>query len=104
MSRHELPARRPGTSVVVGWDNPMMTFFAQVLDEQADEDADPVLLWLGTQHGEVTRPEDLARPLAPFAELTAQHLEQLRADRVADLDRGPRPLQRFGSLFGGEAP
>lgn len=104
MSRHELPAKRPGTSVVVGWDNPMMTFFAQVLDEQAEEDADPVLLWLGTQHGEVTRPEDLVRPLAPFADLTAPHLEQLRADRVADLDCGPSLLQRFGSLFGGEAP
>ena len=104
MSRHEVPAKRPGTSVIVGWDNPMMTFFAQVLDEQADEAADPILLWLGTQPGEVTRPEDLVHPLAPFAELTAPQLEQLRNDRAADLDRGPSPLQRFGSLLGGKAP
>ncbi|MDJ0390198.1 hypothetical protein QMO56_18975 [Roseomonas sp. E05] len=104
MSRHELPAKRPGTSVVIGWDNPMMTFFAQVFDEQAEEGTDPVLLWIGTRHGEVTRREDLAKPLTPFAELTAPQLEQLRADRAADLDRGPSPLQRFGSLFGRETP
>jgi hypothetical protein len=36
-------------------------------------------------------------PLAPYAELTTAHIEQLRADRAADLDRGPTPLQRLGA-------
>jgi hypothetical protein len=39
MSRHSIPARSLGYSVVVGWDNPLMTFFAQVEEENpADED------------------------------------------------------------------
>lgn len=98
MSRRDIPAKRPGTTVVVGWGNPMQTFFTQVEDENAGDDAD--LLWLGGRHGEMRRPEDLVRPLAPFAELTGPHLDQLRADRAACLDRGPTPLQRLGTRSG----
>jgi hypothetical protein len=29
MSRHEIPARNPGHKIIVGWDPPMQTFFAQ---------------------------------------------------------------------------
>ena len=94
-SRHEIPARQPGCCVVVGWDNPMMTFFAEVERiRAADDPRDPTLLWLGSSPGEVARPEDLAGPLAPYAELTAGHITQLRAERAAATDRGPTPLQR----------
>ena len=96
MSRHDIPAKRPGLAVVVGRDNPMSTFFAQVEDEAAGEDDDPVVLWLGGRHREVLRPEDLAAPLAPYADLSAAHIEQLRSDRAGDADRGPTALQRLG--------
>ncbi len=95
MSRHEIPAKYQGLTVVVGWDNPMITYFAQVEDESAGDDTDPIVLWLGASHREVLRPEDLALPLAPFADLTKAHLDQLRADRAGDADRGPTALQRF---------
>ena len=95
MSRNSIPARKPGLSVVVGWDNPLGTFFAQVHRHQDDDDPrDPTLLWIGTAPGEIQRPADLVGPLAPYAELTESHLAQLRADRAADADRGPSPLQR----------
>ena len=95
MSRNRIPARRPGLTVVVGWDNPLRTFFAQVHRQQDDDDPrDPTLLWIGTAPGEILRPADLVGPLAPYAELTDSHLAQLRADRAADADRGPSPLQR----------
>ncbi|MEJ7715974.1 MAG: hypothetical protein WKF40_09875 [Thermoleophilaceae bacterium] len=74
-----------------------MTFFAQVVDESADDEDDPVVLWLGGRHREVLRPEDLVAPLAPYADLTAAHLDQLRADRAAAADRGPTDLQRLGT-------
>jgi hypothetical protein len=94
-SRNTIPARAPGVNVVVGWDNPMRTFFAQVERQQEDDDPrDPIILWLGSSSGEVLRPEDMIAPLAPYAELTEEDLEELRADRIADLDRGPSPLQR----------
>jgi hypothetical protein len=90
-----MPARKPGLTVVVGWDNPLGTFFAQVQRQQDDDEPrDPILLWIGTALGEIPRPADLVGPLAPYAELTDSHLAQLRAERAADADRGPSPLQR----------
>ena len=94
-SRNTIPALASCLTVVVGWDNPMRTFFAQVdRRQQLDDPRDPILLWLGSSLGEVSRPEDLVAPLARYAELTGAHLETLRTDRAADLDRGPSPLQR----------
>ena len=95
MSRRYIPARQPGVTVVVGWDNPMSTFFAQVTRVQDDDDErDPVMFWIGGMFGEVCRAEDLAQPLAPYADLTAADIGQLRADRAASADRGPTELQR----------
>jgi hypothetical protein len=81
-------------TISVGWDNPLGTFFAQVSRVQTDDDLrDPVILWLGTEQGEIQRAEDLVAALTPYAELTEAHLRQLRADRIADADR-PTVLQR----------
>jgi hypothetical protein len=94
-SRNIIAAREPGLNVVVGWDNPMRTFFAQVDRQQEDDDpGDPIILWLGSSPGEVLRPEDLVAPLAQHAELTDANLEKLRADRAIDLDCGPTQLQQ----------
>lgn len=93
-SRRYIQPNLPGLTVVVGWDNPLSTFFAQVNRVQDEDDArDPVLLWIGTSEGEVPLAEELVAPLAPFAELTPEAVEQLRADRAADADRAP--LQRM---------
>lgn len=79
-------------------------YFAQVEDEAAGEDDDPVVLWLGGRHREVLCPEDLAAPLAPYADLTAEHIEQLRADRAGDADHGPTALQRLGARLSWRTP
>jgi len=101
-SRRSIPARAPDLTVVVGWDNPLSTFFAQVGRIQDDDDPrDPILLWIGGELGEVGHAEQLAGPLAPYAELTSEIVEQLRADRAADADCGPSVLQRTArSIFG----
>ena len=101
-SRRSIPARAPGLTVVVGWDNPLSTFFAQVERAQDDDDRrDSILLWIGSTVGEVAQPEQLAGPLAPYADLTSEIVEQLSADRGADADRGPSALQRTArSIFG----
>jgi hypothetical protein len=94
-SRRTIPARQTGITVVVGWDNPYSTFFAQVERIQNDDDPrERVLLWIGSTPDEVRRAEGLTEVIAPYAELTAEHIEQLRADRAADADRGPTALQR----------
>jgi hypothetical protein len=100
-SRFTIPPRAPGLVISVGWDNPLGTFFAQVLHEQKDDDLrDPIILWIGTKYGEVRRAEDLVAMLAPYAELTDEHLKRLRADRITDVDRGPTALQRAISQLG----
>jgi hypothetical protein len=40
MSRYCIPSQRPGLTVVVGWDNPLRTLFAQVFNPLIEEDAD----------------------------------------------------------------
>jgi hypothetical protein len=102
-SRRTIPARAPDLTVIVGWDNPLSTFFAQVERVQDDNDPrDPILLWIGSEVGEVVQAEQLAGPLAPYAKLTSELVEQLRADRAADADHGPSLLQRTArSMFGG---
>jgi hypothetical protein len=95
MSRHTIPSKQEGFSVDVGWDNPMMTFFAQVERRQSPEDErDPIVLWLGAASREHQRPETMAATFAPYASLTPEILKTLNADRRADLDHGPTPLQR----------
>ena len=95
MSRRAISARTPDLTVVVGWDNPLGTFFAQVTRAlDAEDDGDPIILWIGGDFGEVQRAEDLVAPIAAYAVLTPEMVEQLHADRAACADRGPSPLQR----------
>ena len=93
-SRRSIPALETDLSVVVGWDNPMTTFFAYVRRESDEEEFLPPVLWLGTQAKAFLRAEDLVEPLAPYATLTDELVAQLRADRAHDADRGPSRLQR----------
>lgn len=68
MSRHELAPRRDGLEVVVGWDPPLCTFFAQVWDRTIDED-DPAaeLLWVGCAPRELRDVQQVVDAVAPWA-------------------------------------
>lgn len=97
MSRYEIHAKNPALVVVVGWDNPMGTYFAQVVREAKKIDQEnQILLWLGGIEREYLDAVDMIPKLAPYATLTQDMLTTLHNDRVAMLDRGPTPLQRFG--------
>lgn len=83
MSRHEIPARNPTHKVIVGWDHPLLTFFAQVID-RAKEDAgddDKMVLWLGTSLRELYEVEHLARVVGRYAELTPDMRARLYGDK-----------------------
>lgn len=96
MSRHEIPARDRSLRIVVGWDNPLRSFFAQIVrrDTADDDDGNPPILWVGAQPQEVVTVEDLARHLAPFADRTEDTAAQLRADRAAKRGQPPTALQQ----------
>ena len=97
MSRHTVPSKSSGSTVVVGWDNPLQSYFAQVIRERevadGDDDYDPVLLWLGTSHHEHLNPDSLVEPLRPYADLDQELLAQLRSNRAEAAERKPSHLQ-----------
>ena len=61
MSRHDLISFSKRFDIIVGWDPPMRTYFAQVEDlelARRGED-DTVVVWVGSSYSEILRPEDL---------------------------------------------
>lgn len=82
MSRHEFTGNRPNLQIVVGWDRPLDTYFAQVWDGGELEEGN-LLLWLGADLERVEI-DDLAAELAPFGGIPAQVLDQLREEEEFD--------------------
>lgn len=85
MSRYEIRGRRPHIALVVGWDAPLATYFAQAWDERSERDEDyPDLLWVGCFAREIPTVEELAAHVAPFATLTPEFREHLSRDRTRE--------------------
>lgn len=79
MSRHVLIPLNPTHSVAVGWDRPLRTFFAQVIDEAADEEGDErTVLWIGSTYKEVPVPELAVKAVASFAVIPPKLVQELR--------------------------
>lgn len=85
MSRHVIPSPNPRIEIVVGWDPPLRTLFAQVADRSiTGEDADPMLLW-----DDFATVDHLARAIAPWAELPAD-IRQVLAVECGEAPTSPR--------------
>jgi hypothetical protein len=105
MSRYELKPR-PGNGVikvVIGWDRPLQTFFAQVFtptDEEPEEGE--ATIWLGTEPGELSRPEAAIRVVDAYAEIPEDLADTLMADRDASIGvkDGSHQAEAKKRLFG----
>ena len=96
MSRHTIECFSARFQLVVGWDRPLGSFFAQVEDLQlSDEDEDRILVWVGASYAEIATPEALQPHIAQYAIISDDMLATLRADRAATLDKGDTQLQRM---------
>jgi hypothetical protein len=91
MSRYTFEGNRPELSIVVGWDNPLKTFFAQVWDGGGLEKGD-LMLWVGAGADKVPTPDALAGLVAPFGVIPADVLAQLEED--FEVRGAPTPLQK----------
>ena len=97
MSRYEVEALNAEQyAVIVGWDNPLQTYFAQVwdlnlLDEVEDDES--CVAWVGAEVRSVPTVAALAQAIAAYAELPADIAAQLGRDREAS--EPPTPLQRW---------
>jgi hypothetical protein len=71
-NRFRLAGRSGSLTVILGWDRPLDTFFAQVWDVPAGADhyeQGKLLRWVGVAWEEVPRVEDLQHAIAPFADI-----------------------------------
>ena len=76
MSRYQLPVLNANHNVVVGWDDPLETFFAQV------EDDNDMILWLGADPREpkITDIAVLREELKEYAIIPDNICENLHQD------------------------
>jgi hypothetical protein len=75
MSRYTIPSFDPNYEIIVGWDWPMRTYFAQVKDtRQAEGDEGFMRVWIGTStttsaQGDISRFRQLLECLIDDAPL-----------------------------------
>ena len=93
MSRYSVPAQDPNVTVIVGWDNPLTTFFAQAFDSAIEEDAEACILWIGTAPQAIPTVAALQTHLAGWATLPADIVDRLTRDQQAATP--PTPLQQW---------
>ena len=93
MSRYSFPAHTLGFTVVVGWDNPLATFFAEVFDPSIDEDEEAYVLWIGTELQAIPTVGALQAQLAGWATIPAEIVAYLTCDQQEATP--PTPLQRW---------
>lgn len=85
MSRHDLDPFNPAHEVVVGWDPPTGTYFAQVLNTAADEESDAyTVLWIGTNFGEVPDLGTILATVRPYAHVPDSLVDDLLEDFICD--------------------
>jgi hypothetical protein len=92
MSRYTFEGNRQGLSIVVGWDNPLKTYFAQVWDGGGPGEGE-LRLWVGAGRDRVPTVEALAELVAPYGDLPAGVFARLEEDY--QLRTGPMTLQRI---------
>jgi hypothetical protein len=93
MSRYSIPAQQPGLTVIVGWDNPLCTLFAQVFDPSIEDDEAACLLWIGTAPEAIPTVAALQAQLAGWATISPDIVDRLVCDQQAATP--PTPLQRW---------
>jgi len=93
MSRSHFPAQDPRLTVVVGWDNPLATFCAQVCDPSIEDEDEACVLWLGTAPQVMPTVATLQAQLAGWATIPAALVARLTREQQAATP--PTLLQRL---------
>ncbi len=92
MSRYYTTSNDPNHEVYVGWDNPLESFFVQVIDPREDEEHE-IVFWAGaTPDKSIKTLAELLMTVAPWGGLPAEILRSLDADY--ENRRPPTAFQR----------
>ena len=90
MSRYKIPADDPRYDVIVGWDDPLETYFATVFDPTVDEDDDAAcVFWMGTALRALLTVDALQDCLQAYATIPPAVRAQLHQDRANTRPRSP---------------
>jgi hypothetical protein len=93
MSRYRITAQNPALTVIVGWDNPLQTFFAQAFDPSVEDEAEADLLWIGTALQDIPTVATLQAQLTGWAIIPPAIVDRLTRDQQAATP--PTTLQRW---------
>lgn len=92
MSRYILPGKKHNHQIVVGFDNPLQTYFAQVEELQEDLNKDPkILVWVGTSYEEIADVEKICNCVSEYGNVPEYVKTRLKEDY--QLRSPPAPLQ-----------
>ena len=97
MSRYNIPSQNPALTIIIGWDNPLQTFFAQAFDPSVEDEAEADLLWIGTALQEIPTVAALQAQLTGWATIPPTIVDRLMRDQQAATL--PTPLQRWALQF-----
>jgi len=94
MSRHTFTGNA-GTTVAIGWDRPLFTFFVQVLRPHPTmEGEDDMVEWQGTEPDELPTAASAIEIAARYADLPEDLGAKLETDRLKTLGTANGPAQR----------
>lgn len=84
MSRYAIPPHDRRFAVIVGWDAPLTTFFAQVcaITVEAKEDDAACVLWVGDDLQAITTVAALQDALQAYATMPAEVVARLQHDQA----------------------
>jgi hypothetical protein len=82
MSRYRIPPDDPRYEVIIGWDDPLETYFATVFDTTVDEDDAACVLWVGGALRALPTVAALQDCLQAYATIPPEVVAQLRKDHA----------------------
>ena len=101
MSRYAIPAAHPPYAVIVGWDDPLETYFAHVFDTTMDADDNAAwVLWEGAALRAIPTVDALQNRLQAYATIPPEVVAQLHQDSANPRPRSPlqeRMVQYFNA-------
>lgn len=100
MSRHDFPGKGVASSVSIGWDRPLDTFFVQVMQPHPRiDDEEALYIWRGTSPGELPTAAAAIEIAGEFADLPETLGATLETDRLKTLGTFDGPAQQAMKPF-----
>ncbi|WP_404479081.1 hypothetical protein [Novosphingobium sp. BL-52-GroH] len=100
MSRYDFPGKGVASSVAIGWDRPLATFFVQVMQPHPRIDGEEATyIWKGAAPGELPTAAAAITVAAEYANLPKDLGATLETDRLKTLGTFDGPAQEAAKPF-----